>query len=333
MMFVVMICTVAQERQSYRRGQIYEVPAVLGREWIAKGMAAISFTPPPHVARLLMRLDYGEGHPCLFLPFLGEFGHLIMSHIRLVHFHRGARKVVCCRPGEEVLFPSADEFVTDWADPVKDIDRVSTMRDQSFDWPELCARFPDHAPIHAGNLEPDQEIWPIESAQRIPFAPEPRGFDADVVLGVRHREFAPERNWPHWQRVADAITAAGYTFAVIGNKETSRDLAGQVCHSGDFDTAAAVELLRNCKLYIGQDSGNSHLAAAVGARMLVFRETSSGSRDLVDGYMKRINPGRIEKMISGWDFPARIAIRACEILATDEQARNFELQTTRESHA
>ena len=46
------------------------------------------------------------------------------------------------------------------------------------------------------------------------------------------------------------------------------------------DLNAAVELLQNCKLYIGTDSGVSHLAALAGARSLIFRDSNSGSTGL-----------------------------------------------------
>ena len=210
MMYVTMIQTTAGDRRCYRRGEIYEVPATLAREWIDKGIASISLTPPPHIARLLDRLDHGAGRPCLFLPFVGEFGHLIMSHVRIVHFHRASWKVVCCRPGEECLFPSADELVTDWVDPTRDEDRVATMRPYTFDWSLIAARFPDHLAIESGRLEPEQEIHPIEPAAAIPFVGTHRGLRAEVVLGVRRRDYAPERNWRHWQLLADLIRAAGY---------------------------------------------------------------------------------------------------------------------------
>ncbi|MBV8782418.1 MAG: hypothetical protein JO353_13565, partial [Phycisphaerae bacterium] len=151
----------------------------------------------------------------------------------------------------------------------------------------------------------------IEPGTAIPFNPRRRGLKADVLLGVRQRQFCPERNWLHWQSLADAITAAGYSFAVIGNPDTATSLDGQVCRSGDYDTDTAIELLRGCKLYIGQDSGNSHLAATAGAPMLLFREEACMSRDLT-GRMERVNPGRVEVMRGVWNDPPAIIARAIE---------------------
>jgi hypothetical protein len=262
---------------------------------------------------MLAKLDDGAGRKCLFLPFIGEFGHLIMTHIRQVHFHRAGRKIVCCRPGEEVLFPSADAFDTDWHDPIDDSVRCGTANDHLPVWNYIERRYPYHRRIVAGRLTPEQELYAIQPKLRIPFRPTLRGLQADVVLGIRHRRFCPERNWKHWQFIVDRITAAGFTFAVIGAKPTSLELEGQVCHSGDFDTDAAIELMQKAALYVGTDTGVSHLASTVGVPMLVFRETASQSRNLLPR-MAEVNPGNVETIDDGWVNPSRVADRIIERL-------------------
>lgn len=301
-MFVRMLHNLATTEGSYAAAEIYEVPDALGTSWVRGGLAVRTATPPQFIRDFLARLDIGAGEHCLFLPFVGEFGHLIMSHVRLVHFHNAAEKIVCCHPGEQVLFPSASQFVTDWTDPVGDAQRVGTMRDRGFAWPELLARFPGVRSIAAGGLTPTQELIAVHPEQRIPLAPKRRGLHVDVCLGVRQRSFCPERNWPHWQTLADALTSQGLTFAVIGAKATAPALIGQTYHSGDFDTDAAVELLQGCRLYVGTDSGNSHLASTVGVNMLVFREEDGGSRNLVPR-MEQVNPGHIAFLPDGWGKP------------------------------
>lgn len=302
---------------AYRAGKLYDVSDLDAAELVAKGYAEPSTVPPPHVADLLARLDDGADRPCLSLPYSGiEFGHVICSHIRLTHFHKSSRKVVCCRPGEQVLFPSAAAHVTDWTDPVPDAQRIGTFRDNVIQWPDLLARFPDLYPIRAGGLTPQQELYAIRPDIRIPFRPVRRGLRADILLGVRHRQLFPERNWGNnWQTVADHLNRRGITFAVIGARPTTLDLDGQTCHTGDLDTDAAVELLQQARLYIGTDSGASHLAAAVAAcPMMIFRETRSGSRDLTPR-MRQTNPD-LTVVPQGWERPERVlkAIdKACEL--------------------
>jgi len=305
-MFVKMLKTYATPTNCFLFRHRYDVEDAIAADWIAKSIAEHTTQPPTHIEMLLARLDVGAGEDCLFLPFVGEFGHEIMSHIRMVHFHKASTKVVCCRPGNEVLYPSADSYVTDWTDPITDAERVGTIRDQVIAWPDLIARFPQHRPIAAGNLSFEQEMHCIGEGEPIPFRPKLRGLTSDVVFGIRNRKFAPEKNWQHWQALAAACRSAGLTYAVIGGRDTSADVDGQVCHTGDLDTDAAIELLQQCRLYIGTDSGGSHLASTVGAPMLVFREPRNGMRDFVPR-MARVNPGRVQYLADGWDKPQDVA--------------------------
>jgi hypothetical protein len=305
-MFIEMLDTVGAPALCYERGESYEVSDAHGASWIRSGVAKRTTQPPRIIADLLARLDIAAGRRALFLPFVGEFGHLILTHIRLVHFSRAAHKIVCCRPGEQVLYPSAAEFVTDWTDPVPDDQRIATNRSQAFDWHELEQRFPDAVAVTAGNLSPSQELHCINAGQPIPFRPRRRGLRADIILGVRHRKLFAERNWPHWQLVADAIHQVGLTFATMGHRDTSFDLQHQQYHTGDLDTDAAIESLQNCRLYIGTDSGGSHLAATAGAPMLVFRTDAGGSRDMFQ-QMEDRNPGRVTVLpMSAWNRPAEV---------------------------
>ena len=312
-MYVLMLQTLATAAQSHKKGTVYDVPDAIGASWCRAGLATRSSTPPDFIGQLMARLDEGVGRPCLFLPPAGvEFGHEVMTCVRLVHFHKAARKVVCCRPGTEVLYPSADEYVTDWVDPVPDLERCGTHRDRApLQWPGLLARYPDHQAISVSGFTMAQEMHTIRPETRIPFEPRRRGLQVDVAIGVRHREFAADRNWPreNWNRVADALAAAGLSFAVIGRRETSYDLPGQEFHTGDYaDTDAAIETLQNCRLFVGSCSGAAHLAAAVGARMLVFRYDDGQTR-FIDR-METVNPGRVTFMPNGWEDAVAVAERA-----------------------
>ena len=314
-MFVEMLQSVGTFEGPFTAGETYDVAEGIALSWINTRYAKPTKTPPPEIAKLLARLDDGAGLPCLFLPFVGEFGHQMMSHVRIVNFHRASSKIVCCRVGEEVLYPSADACFTDWFDHVPDNLRIATMRETEIDWSSIEQRFPGLHPIPAGRLTPTQEIFPIYADRPILFRPRIRGIYADVVLSVRRREFAPERNWKHWQTLANALRDAGYTFAVAGGQSGSFNLSGQCFHTGyDFaDTDSAIELMQKCKLYIGTDSGGSHLASTVGCNMLLFRELRSGSRDMT-ARMARVNSGNTRIVGDGWANPNSVVSAALEIL-------------------
>jgi hypothetical protein len=153
-------------------------------------------------------------------------------------------------------------------------------------------------------LSPTQELHAIEAGRVIPFRPQLRGLHADVLLGVRHRQFAPEKNWQHWPEVARAVTQAGYTFAVVGHKTTSFDLPGQQFHTGDYDTDAAIELMKNCRLYVGTDSGNTHLAATVNCPILAWRIPDARHRDLFPR-MREVATD-LETVPDGWTNPPAV---------------------------
>jgi hypothetical protein len=302
-MWVRMLDTLATTGECYRMKGIYEVPDAIGASWVRGKIAVRSEEPPGHLAAFLKRLSEGSGRPCLFLPPAGvEFGHECMMCIRFVHFHGATHKVVCCRPGTEVLYPSADVHFTKWTDPIPDSERCGTFRDRTpLQWPALLARFPKHFAVSVSGFTASQEMHAIKPEIRIPFRPKRRRLSVDVALGVRVRGFAPLRNWPreNWMRVAEALRAAGLTFAVVGTREQSYDLPGQKFHTGDYDTDAAIETLQNCKLFVGSCSGAAHLASAVGARMLVFRYEDS-NRKFIDR-MEATNPGRVTFTPEGWD--------------------------------
>lgn len=299
----------------FRAGMLYAVDPLIADEWIRKGFGYESNDRPQYVQELLARLDDGAGKPCLFAPPVGaEFGHIVLSHMRLVHFHRASEKVVCCRPGQGVLYPSVgrNDIIEHWTDPTLDKDRMGTSRDVSPEivpeWADIRAAYPDHHVVTFSGFTLEQELWAIHPTRRIELFPRRRGLRADVVLGVRHRELATNRNWAHWQALAEAANAAGISFAVAAARDTSFDLPGQLMHT-EGDTDAAVELLQHCKLYIGTDSGASHLASTVGAPMLIIgRDDSTGFRDFTHR-MAMVNPNPIEIVREGWTKPQRVIER------------------------
>lgn len=222
-------------------------------------------------ANVKARVDNASGEKVLFEPFIGEVGWLVMWHLRLVHFSAAKHKIVCCRPGQQCLYPSASELCYDWKDPIPDSHRVGTDRIDR-DWPDLAARFPDAKPVPTGGLAMDEELIPVCIDQKIPIKPRfKRGLKVDVCIGVRQRDFLPAKNYRGWPMIAAALHKKGYTFAIIGSRQSSYPLEGMACMSGDYgDWDSAIELLQNCRVFAGTDSGGAHLASvANGCPMIV----------------------------------------------------------------
>ena len=67
--------------------------------------------------------EWDESRPVVVLPMFGEFGWLIMTHVRFAHSLAASRKVVCCDTDQACLFPSTRDFFFDWKNPIDDDDR------------------------------------------------------------------------------------------------------------------------------------------------------------------------------------------------------------------
>jgi hypothetical protein len=281
-------------------GDVGEVYDPLGVYMKMRGRATHAQEPKNLSELLHLRLTNGAGEACVFSPYLGEFGHAIMWHMRLVDFHGATRKVVCTRRGWEVLYPTADAFDYDWVDPVEDQQRAGTDR-MLREWPAIERRHPGHRLIQSGNTSLSVETITLCPGRQIKLAPKLRGIRADVCIGTRARKMDVTKNWSHWQRVAAALQARGLTVAVIGTRDNSYPIPGAIM-SGDYgDVDAAVDLLQNCRLYLGTDSGSSHLASICGPQMLVLPVQVS-KRYLPR--MQEANPSRVEFFPDAcWDNP------------------------------
>ena len=77
-------------------------------------------------------------------------------------------------------------------------------------------------------------------------------------------------NWNRWQELVDLLASKGLTVGAVGSGKSSFILKN--CqNSWDFgDEDSAVEMLQNCQVYVGVDSGCTHLAAFLQAAMLVL---------------------------------------------------------------
>lgn len=284
---------------------------------------------------MISRLKSEPSTPAVILPFYGEFGWFLTSYVRLAHYLQCPRKVVCCRRGDEVFFPSAAGFFYDWADIFTDPQRCGFRNE----WPirpvtsltpeerqlekKLRTAFPDHQQIRFEHPLPPELVpyFPIEIKPpgRLPIR-------VDVVICARRRfptgisSDRGERNFPRWQEIIDPLVAAGYSVGLIGRRETSTPLAGAVVASWDFArcTDAMVQLLLNARLYIGTDTGPTHLAALLKTPMVVFRNTrETVSPNMISASVLPLAvlggfPAQV--IAGGWDFPEKVVAAALHFL-------------------
>jgi ADP-heptose:LPS heptosyltransferase len=131
----------------------------------------------------------------------------------------------------------------------------------------------------------------------------------DIVLGARFRNFAPERNWEHWQLLIDLLHCEGLNVGIAGTKGGCYNLQADV-YAWDHTrghTEGSVDLLKNCKVYCGIDSGVTHLASFLDTNSVIFRREYPGNYDLT-GMFRRANKGKYMQLEdSAWDNPFTIA--------------------------
>jgi hypothetical protein len=247
----------------------------------------------------------------VFAPFIGEFGFFIIDHIRFVHFYECPYKIVCCRPGEEMYFPSAKAYDYDWSCVVPDNQRSCFGPLDSAPFMRLIDRLTRryHSSIRYGDFFFDMK-------KKFQLKPKvTRGLKVDVILAPRKRDLLPQHNYMHWDTIASTLVKHGYHIGCIGRGSTSQTISCSSVNSWDYDKAdfestAAIEMLQNCKLYIGTDTGASHLAAFLDVPSIVF---SNWERSFVR-IMQYANNKPIAIVEDGWDKPERIIEKAKDIL-------------------
>jgi len=87
-MFVEMLTPCFAPGHAYYAGRVYHVTDASGNALIKAKYAVATDKMPPDIQALYDRLEIGRDAMALFLPFVGEYGHLIMSHVRIVHFSK-----------------------------------------------------------------------------------------------------------------------------------------------------------------------------------------------------------------------------------------------------
>jgi hypothetical protein len=183
-------------------------------------------------------------------PYLGEFGYKLLNHVRFVHELEADAKLVCCRRGEELLYPSATGFEYDWEDKVPDVERVS-------DGPQ------GKAPHRTGyTVVNPKYTYPIpwKTFRPVATAMLPT---VDVAIGARNRGHDTERNWRHWAWLASKLRELDFTVGLVGHPETSQnfDVDVRPWEHPAGHTSGSVDLLSHCRVYVGTDTGTTHLAA------------------------------------------------------------------------
>jgi hypothetical protein len=137
---------------------------------------------------VLEKIKRGSAKPVVFAPFMGEFGFFINTYVRFVHYFNAPKKIVCCRPGEEVFFPSADDFFYEWNDFREDKDRLGANIPASNNLYKkmktgLKQKFAGSEIVEVGH----EISYRFVQFMPVPLNPFCEKIELDVVIGPRNR--------------------------------------------------------------------------------------------------------------------------------------------------
>lgn len=262
----------------------------------------------------------------IIMPFYGEFGFMILRHLRYVHLTSRIEpnQIVCCEREHISLFPSATHFYHDFVNPYTDEERAqlnSWSQDLTLET-KLRHTFREAEIVHAQYgcyWHMSDHVKPkLKVPQQLP--------SVDITIAPRKRKFYSYRNWDHWQTTVKALTEAGYTIGIIGTEHYSTAEAGDAIpkawqHSQGA-TEGSIDLLSNCKLYIGTDSGPTHLAALMDVPTLAFRAKCPDSSDLLVA-ADRANKNYFKRLDDVWDDPETVIGTAIDILQSKEMQTRY----------
>ena len=239
----------------------------------------------------------------VFLPNYGEFGCVIDKLVKIVHFHRSPEKIVCCKKGEEAFYPSANRFFYEWEDFIDDEDRWSFFskprikninrvvhKYQSYKqkaWDD-CDKIKsilgtEHNYIGLWDFNIDSIFSRKYSGV---FRPElkpiiKQNANVNVVISPRGRKSRPENNCRFWNEIVYELNKRGYSVGCVGQKATSIEVEGSLLNSWDYadNASASLEMMQNCQLYLGIDTGTSHFASLLSVPMIVFLHAGAHDKD------------------------------------------------------
>ena len=260
----------------------------------------------------------------VFLPFRGEFGQMLMTHVRWIHGIEAEHKIVCCRKGDEPLFPSATGFFYDWVG-VPDAQRntASLMSNENRIYLEGLAR--QLTTVYPGaTFRPPLDGVKPQRFPRCPqhnFVPVPRGKAPkrcpDILVAPRFRQHGAHRNYQHWHEVIDNLEILGFKVGLLGTKETSVDRPGlpgdlKAWESPD-NLGITLHWMRKAKLVLCTDSGIAHLAVLAGAPLKVIYgapgvEAGKEEWHWAFDHMKAHSVAHCEPILGGWDDPVTVLV-------------------------
>jgi len=236
------------------------------------------------IERLKEILTFDE--KVFILPHYGEFGWLVIRIMRLMHIVKAPEKIICCHPGEEIYYPSADEFYYDWKNSIpnrKIKGYYTSLEDKKQLISKIKKKYHDYKIVDFSTIPIEDNFNFADIIRKIgldfcrrlesviikniryKLNPKINNIKTDVVFGARKRSRSSGKNWKYWNKLGELLKKKGLSYSVAGVKDQSYFVEGAICHAWQYESPsdASVEMIQNCSLYIGSDTGTTHLASFI----------------------------------------------------------------------
>jgi hypothetical protein len=257
----------------------------------------------------------------VILPWRGEFGQMLMTHVRWVQSLPG-NKVVCCRDGDQPLFPSAKEFFHDWEGLPDHLRTPAYMRgDENQEylarltrklkerWPTAAIRTP------LDGVKPQRyQASVAHDFKPVPRCPAPPTFP-QVLVAPRYRQHGQHRNFAHWEEVTQRLVRLGLSVGLLGAKETSTDSEAVPTRNKAWmkpdNLSTTLWWMQRAKLVLATDSAMAHLAVLAQAPLKVIYaepgvEAGKPEWPWALPHMKAHAKAHCEAILHGWDDPSHV---------------------------
>lgn len=200
-----------------------------------------------------------------FLPFRGEFGWYLVTHVKRVHGFNHTNKITCIKPGHECLFPTAQHFFYDWQDCL-DEEKAGIVLNQDEDIiKEKIKQIynTDDISFASSSEVSWEEKDSLANHVFIPQHKNNHNLKVDIAITPRKRKIDTLRNWGcnNWQLVVDHLVQQNITVGVCGTQDTSCSLKNVLYKSYDYiDIDSDVEMMHSAKLVVTQETGLQYLS-------------------------------------------------------------------------
>lgn len=232
--------------------------------------------------------------PIIFAPYLGEFGHAILTWAGYVAMrcrdmpHR--TRFVCAPEGTQELYRDALATGAKWVGfqwpPDAPPSNWLSLEKKADQWHAMILRrcFGDEIDADLVFPEPGREafdaLWNMAGVDPVRVRTQSPSVPGCVGIMARDRAFAPQRNAPDdwWASAVARLSDSGLGVVSLGTVGGNRFISGTLDRRQVSGAGAVAAMIAQCSVVVGESSGGMHLAAAVGRPCVVFGEPHAEGR-------------------------------------------------------